>query len=488
MELDKIFEEAFQNHKKNNFEIAKKLYKKILEKKTNHFKSTFYLGILSMQTKDMHEAKNWYEKAIQIDPSFPDTYNNLGIILYSLKDYKKAIACYKKAIEIKPSFPDAYNNLGASLQNSGDLDGAAACYEKAIKIKSDYISAYNNLGNVLNELGKYKKAIDCCEKVIKFNPNYASAYNNLGNSFKKIKDYKKAISNYDKAIKVNPDYIGAHNNLGKILRESGRFNEAIKSFEKIKSTSSRADVLECIYFSGNLDNYHKMLEKLSNEDSLNRRVATMSAYVSSKESIKNIFPFCKDPLSFIFIKNIRNEINSNNEFLKKLLKKLSNIHSVWQPASYATKGGYQTLSNLFDSTEDEIIELKKIIDKQIINYREIYKNKDDFFIKKWPKETKHRGWYVKLLKQGHQESHIHPSGWLSGVFYLSIPKTLENNEGSIEFSLCGEDYPKFKNLPSFVHSPKAFDIALFPSSLFHRTIPFNSDEERQVVAFDLVPK
>jgi Putative 2OG-Fe(II) oxygenase len=28
---------------------------------------------------------------------------------------------------------------------------------------------------------------------------------------------------------------------------------------------------------------------------------------------------------------------------------------------------------------------------------------------------------------------------------------------------------------------------LFPSSLFHRTIPFNSDEERICVAFDLKP-
>jgi len=35
---------------------------------------------------------------------------------------------------------------------------------------------------------------------------------------------------------------------------------------------------------------------------------------------------------------------------------------------------------------------------------------------------------------------------------------------------------------------KFFDIVLFPSSLFHRTIPFNSNEERQVVAFDLMPK
>jgi hypothetical protein len=31
------------------------------------------------------------------------------------------------------------------------------------------------------------------------------------------------------------------------------------------------------------------------------------------------------------------------------------------------------------------------------------------------------------------------------------------------------------------------DIVLFPSSLYHRTIPFNSDEERVCIAFDLKP-
>ena len=60
--------------------------------------------------------------------------------------------------------------------------------------------------------------------------------------------------------------------------------------------------------------------------------------------------------------------------------------------------------------------------------------------------------------------------------------------GPILFPIIPQNKGLFKFLPSFVHSPKAFDIALFPSSLFHRTIPFNSDEERQVVAFDLVPK
>ena len=68
------------------------------------------------------------------------------------------------------------------------------------------------------------------------------------------------------------------------------------------------------------------------------------------------------------------------------------------------------------------------------------------------------------------------------------PKLLNKNEGSIKFSLIGYDYPYEKNLSNFTHSPKNFDLALFPSSLFHETIPFNSQEERQVIAFDLVPK
>ena len=132
--------------------------------------------------------------------------------------------------------------------------------------------------------------------------------------------------------------------------------------------------------------------------------------------------------------------------------------------------------------------MKKIIEKQIINYREIYKDSEDLFIKNWPIKSNFRGWHVKLVKQGYQKSHIHPTGWLSGVFYLKVPKILNKNEGAIKFTLYGYDYPNDQKLQNLIHSPKIFDIALFPSSLFHCTIPFSSQEERQVIAFDIVPK
>ena len=100
------------------------------------------------------------------------------------------------------------------------------------------------------------------------------------------------------------------------------------------------------------------------------------------------------------------------------------------------------------------------------------------------------GWNVRYLKLGHQNSHIHPDGWLSGVFYLKIPQKIEDNQGSIEFSIHGFNYPivnKNKETPSSMHKPVPGDLVLFPSSLFHKTIPCNSIEERHVIAFDIRP-
>jgi hypothetical protein len=38
-----------------------------------------------------------------------------------------------------------------------------------------------------------------------------------------------------------------------------------------------------------------------------------------------------------------------------------------------------------------------------------------------------------------------------------------------------------------MHRPQKGQIVLFPSSLFHRTVPIKADEERMCVSFDLHP-
>ena len=92
------------------------------------------------------------------------------------------------------------------------------------------------------------------------------------------------------------------------------------------------------------------------------------------------------------------------------------------------------------------------------------------------------------MEGGHQTEHIHPGGWLSGVFYLKLPKSNEQEEGSMEFGQWGYNYPILKkDYPRKRYYPKNGDIVLFPSSHFHRTIPFHLNEERISIAFDLTP-
>ena len=130
--------------------------------------------------------------------------------------------------------------------------------------------------------------------------------------------------------------------------------------------------------------------------------------------------------------------------------------------------------------------LKSIIITEIESYYLKFINETCSFIKKWPSKYNLAAWHVILKKQGHQNPHIHVSGWLSGVIYLKVVPSFKKNEGAIEFSLNGERYYDAES-PKVVYPPKTGDIVLFPSSLHHRTIPFSTDTDRISIAFDLMP-
>ena len=163
-----------------------------------------------------------------------------------------------------------------------------------------------------------------------------------------------------------------------------KYQKAIKSFQEINTPNSRTELLECTYFFNGLKPYQKRLEKMVKQDPLNIKTAAMAAYVSKRENIKNVYPFCKNPLNFIFKKNIKSKLSSIDKFSENLLKLLRKVQYVWEPLSTTTKGGYQTIGNLFDNNNIAILGLQKIIEEQIAIYRDVNKSSEEYFIKKWP--------------------------------------------------------------------------------------------------------
>ena len=116
--VEKIFNLAFKNHKENNFNEAEKLYKKILKINSSHFNSIFYLSSLCAFKKKYNEAKELLEKAILVQPNHVSAHNNLGAILLKLGDYNGALISFQNATQINPNDVSSKNNLAVLLRSS----------------------------------------------------------------------------------------------------------------------------------------------------------------------------------------------------------------------------------------------------------------------------------------------------------------------------------------------------------------------------------
>ena len=97
-------------------------------------------------------------------------------------------------------------------------------------------------------------------------------------------------------------------------------------------------------------------------------------------------------------------------------------------------------------------------------------------------------WSVYLRPNGFHHDHIHPNGWLSSACYIELPDRLDagEREGWIKFGEPGiVTDPK---LP-YEHAvkPAVGTIVLFPSYMWHGTIPFGGEQRRMTCALDIVP-
>jgi len=340
------------------------------------------------------------------------------------------------------------------MQDLGKLDEAETVYKKAITLKPDH-KAHNNLGIVMQDLGKLDEA----------------------------------EANYKKAIAMKPDFIQAIKNRWLLLFSQKRFEEALLDADLCISKGSRELDLTTLYALGRIDEIYKRLEVRSKIDGKNITIAAFASFIAEVEKKNTAYNFCPNPLDFVHHANLSTHISDYNSYIDELIHELDSVKKIWQPSKKTTVGGFQTLTglNLFENPTGKVEQLKSIIINELDVYHKKYSNNSCSYIKKWPFQNYLNAWYVVLKKQGYQNPHIHPGGWLSGVIYLKVVPSLDKNEGAIEFSLNGEYYSN-DNSPKLIHQPKLGDIVFFPSSLHHRTIPFSTNTDRIIVSFDLKPK
>lgn len=478
---------AFQDLGRQDEAVAS--YRKAIALKPAYANAHNNLGTAFRYLGRLDDALENYRKALAINPNFAEAHSNLGLTLQDLGRLEDAVVSHQKALSLNPNYAELHNNLGIALSALGRLEDAMASYREALNYKPDNAEAHYNLGKVLKDLGKLDEALASYEKALVITPEFAEAHYNLGTLLQDRGKLDEALASYQKALTINPYYTDAHNNLGNVLKSLGKLEEALKVFNSLDTADGYAAALECLFALGRYDEFYEMQHTFMDKNRTNIRAAAISCFASQQLNHLDPHPFCKKPIDFLRVYKCLDDGENHDGLLMGLIDEIKGRLAIWEPPLGSTRGGFLTATrNLFDNPDGRIADLEQIIKDNIEKYYCEFSSRECVFIDSFPKTLSLTGWFVRLLKGGHQTEHIHPGGWLSGVFYLQVPNLSNQQEGSIELSLWGHNYPIInKNYPKKRYYPKNGDLILFPSSLFHRTIPFQSYEERLCIAFDLIP-
>jgi tetratricopeptide (TPR) repeat protein len=131
-----------------------------------------------MQGK-VKEGEKEIENALKVGGDIPWLLNNIGNIYRDTGIDSKAFEYYEKAINLQPTLGEGYNNIANIYFKKRLWDMAVSYYKKAIDIEPDAVRYYN-LGLTYLTLKEYDKAQNCFHNTLSENPYYINAYNDLG--------------------------------------------------------------------------------------------------------------------------------------------------------------------------------------------------------------------------------------------------------------------------------------------------------------------
>ena len=446
------------------------------------------LALALDQSQQYPQAAQAYAQALKLQPNAVELWFNHAIVLTHLNQLQEAEQAYRKAIALNPQFFEAHGNLGTLLQRQGRLDEAIASYRQGLRIQPQDARGHFNLGTALRDKGQLPEAVRSYERAIALFPNYTDAYNNLGETWRDQGDMTKAVQHYQQALQRNPQHAAANYNMGEFLYLAKRFEEAIPYFQASQLDDWQARVLYCLYKAERFEDFRQLRNEIIRQGPHTAPfIATLSTHYSLNHNEADPYQFCPDGLEFVYHRRIP-ELAPGSPLLAALLDNIAQADIAERKQARLTNGK-QSAGNLFKRPEAAFRTLGELVKREFRLYQQHFQQASCALITHFPEELEFTSsWYVKMQNGGHLDAHIHEIGWISGAVYLAMPETADAKEGAFEYGTHGDQYPKLQdNFPTRFIKPEVGDIVLFPSSLFHRTIPFNAEAERICVAFDLKP-
>jgi len=365
--------------------------------------------------------------------------------------------------------PEVLNHLASLAREAGDTSKAIAYLTSAAKLQPKHPETWLKIGMLNMEQEDFETSVDAYRHLASLVPDDPDSFVFLGDALQSSNNAAEAIPAYQKALTLFPDHPCAWTNLAMAFLQEGQWHDALNAAERqisLQPGHTGSIALKCIALQElKLDGAWKEIVDFD------RLIGSFD--ISPKpEGYPDLLAFNRDLAAYC-----------------KAHQSLT-----YEPKANTTTLGWQTsdISNDGEPVIDALLAEIEVCVQQYIQSHPV--DRDHPFLAQRPTQWNYYLWGTVLKSEGHQASHLHRDGWLSGVYYAELPSSIvsdansDTNDGWIEFGIP-QAYPKSKAIPETrTFEPVEGRLYLFPSYFYHRTIPFDSDTARVSLAFDLMPQ
>lgn len=444
----------------------------------------------------------------------------------------EAQSAFRRWLEQEPGNRDAALMLAAVLSDTGHGQEAETLVRAEIARSGASPQASFVLGRSLLEQARFDEAEAEFRQVVHANPGHQTAQANLMEVvWMRTGDVREASRALDRALRTHPQLLGLRLTKARLLISARLPHEALSEVEAGLAIAARDPALLAAAATIALDfdgaralGYAKRLNAISPQDRATQ-VALGNAWLATgraRDALEiatalhrsdptdgQALALRADALRMLGDHRYRELLDYTHfvraglidvpdgwtdlaAYLRDLVRDLKRTHTLTaHPIGNSLREGSQVQIVPQKSEFASIRAFPQAIDGPIRRYLEAIGYGPD------PMRSRNTGtyqlagmWSVRLRPHGFHVNHYHPQGWISSACYLELPPALagQGGEGWLKF---GE--PAFPTEPTleseYLLKPQLGLLVLFPSYMWHGTIPFSGAEgdNRLTIAFDVLP-